>query len=411
MAKLGEGDPRWIVKDRSDGTNVNNWHWTEKDALEWSRQRLAELFKDVKIVDGPYQGLELVTVTTTGVKAVEGEAFLNNRKNKLVASYELNIQVSWQGSSSLGEGSGVIQIPYLAEENHDEDPEIRVVTDKDDKASQVLKQAILSDGKQVIINIINTFLEELTTGGPLKEPSATSAAATTSTSTPAAANGGTNSSAATAAANGSAKAQPACSSGKRHSLQLTERFYARPVDIFECFVQEGRLRAFTMSPATVEPQVGGKFSWFDGSITGEFVELEPPKRIVMKWRFSHWEDGCFSKVTIELSEPEPGTTVLDLQQTDIPAADKFGNQDVIDTVEKGWAEQVFRRIKTVFGSVPLHNADCKFAGCLVRLSVCLLRLATHICSCQRTTGTGAMHPYTSLTLLLNLLLTWEQYDY
>lgn len=149
MAKLGEGDPRWIVKDRSDGTNVNNWHWTEKDALEWSRQRLAELFKDVKIVDGPYQGLELVTVTTTGVKAVEGEAFLNNRKNKLVASYELNIQVSWQGSSSLGEGSGVIQIPYLAEENHDEDPEIRVVTDKDDKASQVLKQAILSDGKQV----------------------------------------------------------------------------------------------------------------------------------------------------------------------------------------------------------------------------------------------------------------------
>lgn len=148
----------------------------------------------------------------------------------------------------------------------------------------------------MIINIINTFLEELTTGGPLKEPSATSAAATTSTSTPAAANGGTNSSAATAAANGSAKAQPACSSGKRHSLQLTERFYARPVDIFECFVQEGRLRAFTMSPATVEPQVGGKFSWFDGSITGEFVELEPPKRIVMKWRFSHWEDGCFSKV-------------------------------------------------------------------------------------------------------------------
>lgn len=55
------------------------------------------------------------------------------------------------------------------------------------------------------------------------------------------------------------------------------------------------------------------------------------------------------QVTIELSEPEPGTTVLDLQQTDIPAADKFGNQDVIDTVEKGWAEQVFRRIKTVFG--------------------------------------------------------------
>ena len=27
MAKWGEGDPRWIVEERADGTNVNNWHW------------------------------------------------------------------------------------------------------------------------------------------------------------------------------------------------------------------------------------------------------------------------------------------------------------------------------------------------------------------------------------------------
>lgn len=27
MAKWGQGDPRWIVEERADGTNVNNWHW------------------------------------------------------------------------------------------------------------------------------------------------------------------------------------------------------------------------------------------------------------------------------------------------------------------------------------------------------------------------------------------------
>jgi len=27
MAKWGEGDPRWIVEERPDSTNVNNWHW------------------------------------------------------------------------------------------------------------------------------------------------------------------------------------------------------------------------------------------------------------------------------------------------------------------------------------------------------------------------------------------------
>lgn len=27
MAKWGHGDPRWIVEERADATNVNNWHW------------------------------------------------------------------------------------------------------------------------------------------------------------------------------------------------------------------------------------------------------------------------------------------------------------------------------------------------------------------------------------------------
>lgn len=70
MAKWGEGDPRWIVEVRPDGTNVNNWHWyacprqtwsqfyfivlkklfslgwigrTEKNASHWSKERLKQL--------------------------------------------------------------------------------------------------------------------------------------------------------------------------------------------------------------------------------------------------------------------------------------------------------------------------------------------------------------------------------
>ena len=40
MAKWGEGDPRWIVEERPDATNVNNWHWSEKNADNWSKQKL-----------------------------------------------------------------------------------------------------------------------------------------------------------------------------------------------------------------------------------------------------------------------------------------------------------------------------------------------------------------------------------
>ena len=40
MAKWGEGDPRWIVEERPDATNVNNWHLTEKNADHWSKAKI-----------------------------------------------------------------------------------------------------------------------------------------------------------------------------------------------------------------------------------------------------------------------------------------------------------------------------------------------------------------------------------
>ncbi len=36
-AEVGKGDPRWIVKDREDGKNVNSWHWEERDMMPFAR--------------------------------------------------------------------------------------------------------------------------------------------------------------------------------------------------------------------------------------------------------------------------------------------------------------------------------------------------------------------------------------
>lgn len=30
---------RWIVKERDDGTNCNNWHWSERDLTGWAKVR------------------------------------------------------------------------------------------------------------------------------------------------------------------------------------------------------------------------------------------------------------------------------------------------------------------------------------------------------------------------------------
>ena len=46
MARVGEGDPRWLVAERTDGRNVNGWHWEEKNALSWTKKRIQELLKE-----------------------------------------------------------------------------------------------------------------------------------------------------------------------------------------------------------------------------------------------------------------------------------------------------------------------------------------------------------------------------
>jgi hypothetical protein len=69
MAKWGEGDPRWIVEDRPDATNVNNWHWSEKNATEWSKNRLRALLLEVATgQDG------VGTCSISEVTSIDGEA-------------------------------------------------------------------------------------------------------------------------------------------------------------------------------------------------------------------------------------------------------------------------------------------------------------------------------------------------
>ena len=100
MAEWGKGDPRWIVEERPDGkrvdrrkfqvttgritslhfsaTNPNNWHWKEKNATQWSKDKLNELLVGLK-VESPDFVCEIKEL-----KKCEGEASANNRKAKLV---------------------------------------------------------------------------------------------------------------------------------------------------------------------------------------------------------------------------------------------------------------------------------------------------------------------------------------
>lgn len=145
MARYGEGDKRWIVEDRPDGTNVHNWHWSERDCLDWSRSLLSSLLSNLEILNGE-GGLYL---RTKAIDKVEGEAYVNVRKGKVIPGYELSIKLAWEGEAKDVEVkvTGLVEVPYLADENAGEDPEFKVsVRDDDGPVGRRIKDAMLTKG-------------------------------------------------------------------------------------------------------------------------------------------------------------------------------------------------------------------------------------------------------------------------
>merc|ERR1712061_366882 len=140
MAKWGEGDPRWIVEERPDATNVNNWHWTEKNADGWSKKKLEQLFVNL-IIEDPKVG----NVVIEEMEKCEGEARANNRKAKLIFFYEWEIVLKWKGhvNGNDKEVTGKIEIPNLSEEHDDmEDVDLEVSLTTKGPEAEALKEML-----------------------------------------------------------------------------------------------------------------------------------------------------------------------------------------------------------------------------------------------------------------------------
>jgi activator of HSP90 ATPase len=343
MAKYGEGDKRWIVEDRPDGANVHNWHWAETDCLPWSRNLLTKLLSDHTILSGEGN----LYIKTKKVDKVEGEAYVNVRKGKIIPGYEISLTLSFQGEAKDSDGKsllvadGTVEIPYISDENADEDPEIRVMVKDDGPVGKRIKDAFLVKGKQFVLEQVRAYVTAMANGGPAKDelevkkvnPAAKKVAA------------------AATAAPAEVKKEEKKEKKKEgfKTITVTEKFSCRAKDMYEILMDENRWKGFTQSNARISKEVDGEFSIFDGSVTGRNLELEEGRLIVQKWRFGNWPDGIHSTVRLTLEEPQPGLTVVKVVHTDVPEEDRYGNATVVENTERGWRDLILNKIRAVFG--------------------------------------------------------------
>lgn len=339
MAKWGEGDPRWIVEERADATNVNNWHWTEKNATGWSKDKLKSLLTNLVLEDEKFFA-EIKELTK-----IEGEASANNRKSKLFFFYEWEIKADWKGKLKAEDKAykGTLEIPNLSEEHAPEDVDVNVGLKEGHEEGFAVKEFIRTKGVEVIRQQLATYIKDLKSEYsrgmilPTKDDKSTTVHTATNQNGVNTAKEALNQTVAT----GYYEMSSVGVKVKCKNLKGEEEFKCTASDLYNALTDQNMVRAFTTSDAQVDATKGGKFVLFGGNVTGSFTELIKDKKIVMQWRFRNWPEEHYSLVTLDL-EQRDDCTIIKLNQTGVPSTE-------YEKTQEGWKNYYWRSIKQRLG--------------------------------------------------------------
>ncbi|KAL1965055.1 hypothetical protein VTN77DRAFT_6115 [Rasamsonia byssochlamydoides] len=321
--------------------NPNNWHWVNKDVSAWTREYLQEKLSTISAEE------DSVSAKIESVLSMDGDVDVSQRKGKVITLFDVKLQLEYEGKTKDGESvSGTITIPEVA---HDTDPEeyvfeIDAYSDKESKkpVKDLVRSKIVPQIREELAKLGPSLIAEHAKDiqhAPGENPSSGFATPTYHPQKPKA----------------SAEPKPTqtttttTTTGKvsvnTTTVTAADEFRTTAEEMYTTFTDPQRLAAFTRGPPRQfdGAHVGGKFSIFDGNVTGEYVTLEPPKRIVQKWRLAQWPEGHFSTQEIIFDQNDVDrVTTMRVTWTGVPV----GQEEV---VQRNWDGYYVRSIKQTFG--------------------------------------------------------------
>eukprot|EP01061_Rhynchopus_euleeides_P009474 TRINITY_DN18670_c0_g1_i1.p1 TRINITY_DN18670_c0_g1~~TRINITY_DN18670_c0_g1_i1.p1 ORF type:complete len:347 (+),score=169.92 TRINITY_DN18670_c0_g1_i1:47-1042(+) len=325
MAEVGKGDPRWIVQDRDDGANCNNWHWTEKDILPWAKEQVTGLLQEKVFTETPK-----VEVRTTNISSFEGDCIIMNRKKKLICSFDLKMDVEWEGAvkdEATGEKiytiKGKMTIPDVDDTTIGNDMQVDITCAESGDAADLVLGHVRTDGRKLLRKGMEDFALLL------KDAHGVTKKAQTVTENK-------------ASASTAAKKEERGVDGCVDDFSLRMDWRCPPAELWDVLTNQGKACAYTRSQVTLNVSEGGEFAYLGGSISGTFKSVDAPKGFVMKWRLDNWDPGHFSLVEVTLDSHEAGATEMKLKHSNIP----YGETP---RVKEGWTRNFWEPIKGIFG--------------------------------------------------------------
>jgi activator of HSP90 ATPase len=113
--------------------------------------------------------------------------------------------------------------------------------------------------------------------------------------------------------------------------------------VYQALLNPKKHAEFTGAGATGSPRVGGKFTAWDGYISGRNLELEPPGRIVQEWTTTEWPaESPPSKLEWTFVQKKAGTQVT-MVHSNVPASQA-------ESYRKGWVDFYFDPLKKYFAA-------------------------------------------------------------
>ena len=126
-------------------------------------------------------------------------------------------------------------------------------------------------------------------------------------------------------------------------LQLYVDLAAEPIVVYDCWLHSVHPGTFTEAFASIDPRTDGKYKLWGGVVTGHFISLDRPRKVIQSWRTSEFPSyQASSTVTLDF-KPHKGETRLLITHEQIP-------QKLLEQFRYGWEEFYFPRMQFYFSS-------------------------------------------------------------
>ncbi|KAK6198525.1 activator of Hsp90 ATPase [Scheffersomyces amazonensis] len=322
--------------------NPNNWHWVDKNCIDWTREYFNEKLLELSVDS------DLNQVKISKVSSVEGDVEVCQRKGKVISLFDLRLILNFKGhtkSNPEHEVNGSITIPELAYDSEESDLQFDISahqdSNKNDEIISFIKSKLLPKLRTILIqfgkDLISTHGSEIQLSQDKVNSTYTKANQTAS-------NPDGTSNTTTSKSTSSSSTSSSIPKYNTSSLYLEPVFNTTANQLYITLLDANRIGAWTRAPPLIEsfpPKEGSEYKLFGGAVSGKIIKLIPDQHIVESWRLEDWKQGHYATLDIELKEGAGETKML-VKFTGVPIGEE-------DRVRGNFEDYYIRSIKITFG--------------------------------------------------------------